>query len=65
MDWGWTILIVGPLYVFTTAYDYVTQRVIGGNIHWNSSITDDNILRENESNGIYCQCRACKRKRGF
>lgn len=65
MDWGWAIIFVAPIWAAVYAGSFVKHRVIGGDIHWNNSLNDDQILKEQEARGDYCQCRACVRKRGF
>jgi len=57
MDWGWLTPIVIPIWAAVYAYEFVSRRVIKGDIHWNESSQDSSKLV-----GKPCYCRVHKGK---
>lgn len=56
LDWVFLGFILG-VGCIVIAYNWLIERVIKGNIHWNES--SQNVYDRMNSN-VKCNCRACK-----
>lgn len=60
MDWP---IWMWPALGLYLAGSWVKNRVIKGDVHWNNSPYQDQLLREKEAKGIRCNCRSCIARR--